>query len=108
MEQCPVCREGTLEDQLVETCLQSGDRWVLFKNVPAIKCDMCGETTFSQDVAERLASLLSQNSSDVPTRFVSCPEYDLARLETSNGTVGRGTAGVENTVDRITASRRPH
>ena len=92
MATCPVCRQGILEDKLTETWMQKGNRWVLFRNVPAVKCEVCGETTFSQKVAERLAAVLSADSPYVASRLVTCPEYDFAHLGKASPVFLPGTA----------------
>jgi YgiT-type zinc finger domain-containing protein len=81
VNQCPVCRMGELRREHVETWMRRGDRWVLFTRVPAMRCDTCGETTFSQEVAGRLGNILAANSPDRPTGSRTVPEYDLDELD---------------------------
>lgn len=87
MTQCPVCHDGTLEQQRIETCMRRGERWVVIRGVPAFKCDLCGETTFSQEVSERLVSLLSGEATGRPSDFVTCPlyEYDQPAATSARG-----------------------
>ena len=80
MVQCAVCHEETLREQPVDAWMQRGSRWVLLRNVPGTKCDTCGEATFSQHVAEQIAAVLSADSSYIPSGFVTCAEYNFARL----------------------------
>jgi hypothetical protein len=61
--------------------MRKSDQWVLLTRVPAIKCDTCGETTFSQEVAERLAEVLAPNSTEQPTGSRWSPEYDIEKLD---------------------------
>jgi YgiT-type zinc finger domain-containing protein len=93
-----VCRSGTLEEQSVETWMQRGDRWVLFRNVPALVCDICGDRNFAQDVAERLTRMLAPDSGETPTAFEYMPVFDLAavdraRAEGSRPVMAVGTEG---------------
>lgn len=81
MNQCPVCRAGELRDERVETWMRKGDQWVLMTGVPATKCDLCGETTFSQTVAERLAEILAPDSTEKPTGSRWSAEYDVEKLD---------------------------
>jgi hypothetical protein len=48
-----------------------------------MKCDVCGETTFGQKVAERLADILAPESTEQPTGSRWSPEYDFEKLERS-------------------------
>ena len=88
MNECPVCHTGQLEETHVETCMQGSGRWLLFRRVPALKCDVCGETTFSQQVSERLAQIAASTPSLRPTSMVFCPVYELEELD------GRELVGV--------------
>ena len=81
MKQCPVCRTGELQHEGVETWMWKADQWVLFTNVPASKCDVCGEITFAQETAERLADIVAPDSTEQPTGFRRCPEYDIEKLD---------------------------
>ncbi len=94
MTPCPVCHDGMLEQQRIETSMRRGDGWIVVSGVPAIKCDLCGETTFSQEVSERLVSLLTADPTAQPVDFVSCPryEYDASSAATATpGATRRGT-----------------
>ena len=81
MGRCPICHDGALQEQLVETCMRQGNRWVVFRSVPAMVCDLCSERVFSQGIAERLATILEPTSHEIPTGFLWCPEFDLAIIE---------------------------
>lgn len=80
MNNCQVCASGTLREELVETCLRRGDRWILFRNVPALVCGVCGEKSFSQEVAERLARIIDPANREFPTSYDSVPVYDLVEM----------------------------
>lgn len=82
MNTCPTCHNGQLQQQFVETWMPRRDhRWAFFKNVPALVCDLCGQKTFSQEVAERLAIILRPDSGESPTNFVYAVEFDLAVID---------------------------
>jgi hypothetical protein len=82
MTACKVCVNGVLEEQVIEKWLSCGEppRWVLFANVPAIVCELCGETSFSHDVVARLTELARSLPDNAPTRTITSAVYDLARF----------------------------
>jgi YgiT-type zinc finger domain-containing protein len=98
---CPVCNEGSLQEALVETCKRRGDRWVVFVNVPALVCEVCGEQSFSQEIAERLADMLDPNSCERPTSFIYTAVFDLVKIDVAR-TQGERPLIVSGT-DRIAA-----
>lgn len=81
MNQCLACRQGTIVLTAIERWMRKDGRWVLVKHVPALQCDVCGETSFSQDVAERLVQMLAKGSTVSPAGYGSFPEYDYAERE---------------------------
>ena len=93
MNQCPVCRAGELRDERVETWMRKADQWVLLTGVPAMKCDVCGETTSSQKVAERLAEILAPDSPERPTGSRWSPEYDVEKLDRARAAGGASKIG---------------
>jgi YgiT-type zinc finger domain-containing protein len=93
VNQCPVCRTGELQEDRVETWMRKADQWVLLTGVPATKCDVCGETTFSQKVAERLAEVLAPDAPERPTGSRWSPEYDLEKLNAAQATDGTSRIG---------------
>ena len=48
-----------------------------------------GHKTFSQEVAENLAKMLSLDSHETPTAFRWRPEYDIALIDAAHATGGR-------------------
>lgn len=78
---CPICYDGQLEDQLVEQWMRRGEHWVLFRNVPALVCDRCGEPTFSRDVTARFLQLLQTDDDTRPTFDIMVPVYDLQLID---------------------------
>ena len=77
MSKCPVCQDGELRDQSVEQWMRKGEFWVLMRHVPATVCDRCGDVSFTQEVAEKLASLLLPGSKEAPTGAGYYVIYDL-------------------------------
>ncbi len=108
MNTCPVCHDGTLEQQLVERWMQKGDRWVLLKDIPATRCDLCGETTFSQEVTERLSRMLAADTAVIPVDFLTSPVYNYARaleplqrVEVGPAMQGVGTPPISTAVEPL-------
>jgi len=73
--------------------MRKGGQWVLVTNVPASTCDVCGETTFGQEIAERLADIIAPDSTEQPTGFRRCPEYDIEKLDIARAS-GENAVGV--------------
>ena len=78
MIKCPVCGEGILRERNVEKWLHGGEDWVLFRNVPALVCDHCGDIAFSQATVERLTSIVSSETALTPTGQITSRVFDLA------------------------------
>ena len=81
MARCSICQGGELEEQLIEEWMQRNARWALFRKVPAQVCDLCGERSLSQGVAERLATLVDPRNKQAPTDSLWSPVYDLAVID---------------------------
>ena len=81
MGDCPACNNGSLHSDMVETWMPQNGQWVLFKNVPAAVCDVCGESVFDQAIAERLNALLAGDRRILSTGFRYFAECDLSLLE---------------------------
>ena len=94
MNQCPVCQAGELRDERIKTWMRKADQWVLLTRIPAMKCDVCAETTFSQQVAERLAEILAPDSLERPTGSRRSPEFDLEKLDRMRAAGGASKMGV--------------
>jgi YgiT-type zinc finger domain-containing protein len=76
MDSCPACGQRTLEAVVIDRSFQRADgRWVLIEHLPALVCDRCGETLYSEaDTARIHAMLLGQ---EPPTAFRSMPVFDF-------------------------------
>jgi YgiT-type zinc finger domain-containing protein len=81
MNACPVCPAGEMIDERIETWMRKAGEWVLLRGVPARRCDVCGETTFAQEVAERLANIVAPDSKERPTGSYQAPVFDLQKLD---------------------------
>ena len=109
MGQCPVCNEGMLTEQLIETWMRKDGQWILIKQIPATRCDICGETTFTQRVSERLATILAPSSPYSQTSTGYYAEYDYpnavhAGLIEVPAVLGEQSTAVAGTVVTGTAS----
>lgn len=86
MRKCPICTEGQLEEQHIEKWLRSEGKWVLFRHVPALVCDQCGDTTFTSEVVERLHGVLVPTSGARPTELIYSKVYDLTEIDAAQAT----------------------
>lgn len=57
---CPQCPEGTYEKGTVTEPLERGDTVVLVKDVPALVCDVCGNSLLAAEEVERLQGILER------------------------------------------------
>lgn len=98
MIKCPVCGEGHLREQNVERWVHGGEDWVLFRNVPSLVCDHCGDTAFSQATAERLTSIVSLETALTPTGQITWRVFDLVGFAQSpvNGQTPVSTTKPQN------------
>jgi len=83
---CAVCNVGSLEDKVVSTWIQRGDKWSLALKVRALVCDNCGDASFSQETAERLARLRDETTYEVPTGFYNAWVFDLEQMDEDKAT----------------------
>jgi len=54
------CPEGEYEASTTTRTLEQGDTILVVREVPALVCDLCGETAFSPAVSKRLEELLEE------------------------------------------------
>ena len=50
--QCPMCSAGTLQEGTTTLTMERGEATIVFKDVPAEVCDVCGEAFIDEDVSE--------------------------------------------------------
>lgn len=53
---CPICRQGETKPGLATEVLQREGAVLVFRNVPAEICDVCGESYVESDTASLLAA----------------------------------------------------
>ena len=78
MKPCPNCREGSLQEQVIDAWEKRSGRWVLIENVPALICDECGFEAFNQTTAEALEAFTSESGSARPIGSRDFAVYDFA------------------------------
>ena len=59
---CPICKHGETFSGTASMTLERGSAMLVFKNVPALICNNCGEEFFNDDIT---ASILKQAESAV-------------------------------------------
>lgn len=57
---CRQCPEGTYERGTTTETLERGDTIVVVKEVPALVCDVCGNSLLAAEEVDRLQSILRQ------------------------------------------------
>ena len=58
---CMICKHGTTIDGLSTITLERGSSTIVFKDVPTLVCDNCGE----QYVDEKITDDLLKNANDI-------------------------------------------
>lgn len=49
--QCPMCPAGRLQDGTTTLTMERGETTIVFKDVPADVCDVCGEAFLDEDLS---------------------------------------------------------
>ena len=57
---CVICQQGETAPGLVTVTLERGLSTLVFKSVPALVCENCGEAYVSDDVAARLLEIANR------------------------------------------------
>lgn len=57
---CPVCKHGTTAPGTATVTLEREGVTLVFKNVPAMVCDNCGEEYLNEDVTARLMEVAEE------------------------------------------------
>jgi len=92
---CPACRAGDLHEELVETWVQRGSRWVLLRNLPALVCDNCGDRSFEHDSADWIARVADASELALgPTDFLTAFVYDVKLIREAEAAGRRSFATV--------------
>jgi YgiT-type zinc finger domain-containing protein len=62
---CSFC-DGSVKPEQIETEFWWGDQLVVFENVPAGVCEVCGEQYFQGEVYDRMVKLAQVERSEIP------------------------------------------
>lgn len=57
---CRQCPEGTYEKGTITETLERGNTVVVVKDVPALVCDVCGDSLLAAEEVERLQNILER------------------------------------------------
>jgi len=57
MTDCAICRHGQTEPGLTTVTLTRGNTTVVFRDVPALICDNCGEEYVDEEITARLLAI---------------------------------------------------
>lgn len=55
---CTSCKNGTMLEDKTTYFAQLKDCYVIFENVPCLKCTQCGEVVFKGSVVEKIDDIL--------------------------------------------------
>jgi YgiT-type zinc finger domain-containing protein len=69
-------REETMIEQKVTYTLQTGDKFIIIKDVPARVCAESGERFFSPETVEKLQEIVWQERQ--PAKIIETPVYAFA------------------------------
>lgn len=78
MNTCVRCG-GKIVDREVELIHRWGDRWYIFRNVPAHVCEECGEEYFDADVLKRIDEM--RETADDSEERIEVPAVDFSRTD---------------------------
>jgi len=68
LKSCP----GEYQPQKIAYLLEHEGEIVVFRDVPALVCDVCGDTLLDSEVVEKLSRLLKEKKEPVGTAPVVC------------------------------------
>jgi YgiT-type zinc finger domain-containing protein len=74
--ECVICKNGTTKPGLVTFTLERGKVIVVFKNVPALVCDNCGDFYLSSETTH----FLIQKANETLQKGV---EFEIINLQTA-------------------------
>lgn len=64
--QCKMCINGELTPGKKTVMLEKGDTIIVFKGVPALVCDQCGEAYTDEDVTDKLLRIVEEEAQKSP------------------------------------------
>jgi YgiT-type zinc finger domain-containing protein len=73
---CNVCHGQVKQTTITYTQWIDG-RVIVVENVPAWRCEQCGETYFDPQIVAKLQALIWSNAE--PSQVIETPVYDLAQ-----------------------------
>ena len=79
--QCPMCSAGTLREGTTTLTMERGEATIVFKDVPAEVCDVCGEAFIDEDVSEDVyeqAEAAIEAGAHFDVRYYKAPEKAAA------------------------------
>ena len=50
--QCPMCHAGSLREGATTVTMEQGEATIVFKDVPADVCEICGEAFVGEEISE--------------------------------------------------------
>jgi YgiT-type zinc finger domain-containing protein len=74
MQRCYFCK-GRVEQRTISHLHQWGEKFFLFKNVPAEVCSQCGETYFGPEALEQMDRIVE--ATPPPPETTQVPVYSL-------------------------------
>ena len=77
---CVICREGETVKGITTVTLERGDATLVFKSVPALICDNCGEVYLEDEIGSKLLAK-TQEAARTGVQ-VEIRSYQLAAYET--------------------------
>ncbi|MBQ4403725.1 MAG: type II toxin-antitoxin system MqsA family antitoxin [Selenomonadaceae bacterium] len=73
---CRYCKGGDYVESTTTHVVDFKDHLIIVRNVPCLECDQCGETYFTDDVAEQLEKIV--NEAKKFSQEVSIIDYNKA------------------------------
>ena len=73
---CMICKHGETVEGTTTITLERGTSTIIFKDVPALVCDNCGE----KYVEDKITKSLLQNANDI---IKSGAEVDIRKFQTA-------------------------
>ncbi len=70
---CMICRHGETQQGTTTITLERGTSTIIFKDVPALVCDNCGEKYIEENITKRIL----QNANDI---IKSGAEVDIRKF----------------------------
>jgi YgiT-type zinc finger domain-containing protein len=76
-----MCSAGTLREGTTTLTMERGEATIVFKDVPADVCDVCGEAFINEDVSEEVyeqAKVAVEAGAQFDVRYYTAPEKTAA------------------------------